>query len=79
MSTQAQPSRTPETGDVPELRFTLNLQNATKHVASRDRLLHVALRHLAPYFAAPNAIVFVRERSDRLGIAYQMGDKRWDP
>ena len=52
-------------GDLDELRLHLRLQRDLKNVGSFERLMHVALRLIAPHFDAPLGAVFAPHKSGR--------------
>ncbi|MFQ5599327.1 MAG: GAF domain-containing protein [Candidatus Krumholzibacteriia bacterium] len=61
-----------------ELQLLLRLQRDLKQVGSFDRLMHVALRLMAPHFDAPDGIVLKPGRVGKPYIVHQIGARKWD-
>lgn len=61
-----------------ELRLLLQLRRDLDRVGSFERLMHVALRLLAPHFGAPAGVVFAPGRGDGVLVVHQTGSRDWD-
>jgi PAS domain S-box-containing protein len=64
--------------DIQELRLLFGLRHEIERVGSFDRLMHVAVRILAPYFGATQAVVLAPERAAGLRTVAQLGTRTWD-
>ena len=61
-----------------ELRLLFGLHHEVERVGSFDRLMHVAVRVLAPHFRATHAVVLAPERAAGLRTVAHMGTRAWD-
>ena len=57
-----------------EVELQLQLQRDLKGVASQERLLHVTLRLLAPYFQASHAFVMSAEHQGKPRLVHRLVD-----
>jgi PAS domain S-box-containing protein len=69
----------PDAEDVRELRLRWQLLRELRHVGSVDRLLHVALRELAPHFGATDGVAVATDRTGNPRIVHRLGERKWDP
>jgi PAS domain S-box-containing protein len=67
------------TREHPELELGQRLQYQLEGAASFDRLMHVALRVVAPHLGATHGVVLAPERGAAgLRIVHQIGSRRWE-
>jgi PAS domain S-box-containing protein len=69
----------PTIQDAAELRLLHQLQHESQRAGSFERLMHVALRFVAPHFNAPHGVVLAPERAGGdLRIVCQLGARTWE-